>query len=198
MSVDWDEIRRRLDAAAAALELKEAPSSADRESVLKARARSLASEPESSDEPCERLDIVEFRLASEAYALESSYIREIQPLKNCVPLPSVPPFVVGIVNMRGRILSVVDLKEFFDLPGKGPGESDKVIVIGDERMEFGILADAVIGARAIPLDSIEPPISTLSEIGAEYIRGIAEARLIILDARKILGDESIVVRQEEG
>lgn len=195
MSVHWDEIHR-LDVAATPIAREEAPSPAERDSILRVRARSLASEPARSEEPRKGLDIVEFRLATEAYALESSYIREVLPLKNCVPLPSVPPFVVGVINIRGRISSVVDLRKFFDLPGKEPGESDKVIVIGDERMEFGILADAVIGARAIPLDSIEPPISTLSEIGAEYIRGIAEARLIILDARKVLGDENIVIRQE--
>jgi purine-binding chemotaxis protein CheW len=195
MSVNREGIHR-FDAAATAIAREEAPSPAERGSILRARARALASEPASSGAPREGLDIVEFRLATEAYALESSYIREVLPLKNCVPLPSVPPFVVGIVNIRGRILSVVDLKIFFDLPGKEPGKSEKLVVIGDERMEFGILADAVIGARAIPLDSIEPPISTLSKIGAEYIRGIAEARLIILDARKILGDESIVIRQE--
>lgn len=196
MSVDWDEIHRRLDAAAEALARGGAPPAEERRSILEARARVLAREPKRAIAADESMEVVEFRLATEAYAIESKFVREVQPLKSFTPLPAMPSFILGIVNVRGRIVSVVDLKRFFDLPGKGLRERDKLIVIGDDSMEFGILADDVIGARAISRADISPPIPTLSEIGSGYVQGIAEARVVIVDAKTILGDEGIVIRQE--
>lgn len=196
MSTDWDEVHRRLDVAAEALAGDEAPSAMQQQAILGSRARSLAGEPAKVSAASESMDIVEFLLASETYAIESKFVREVQPLKSCTPLPATPPFILGIVNVRGRIISVVDLKEFFDLPGKGLRELDKVIVIGDDLMEFGILADSVVGARAIALAEIRPPISTLSEVGAGYVKGIIEGRVIVIDAKRILEDEGIVVCQD--
>jgi len=166
---------------------------AEKRAVLKKRARALTRESGKTGAARESLDIIEFRLSSETYALEFQYIREVHPLKSYTPVPSTPPFVLGIVNLRGQILSVIDLKKLFGLPEKGLGDANKVIVIGDDRMEFGVLADAVIGARAIPLATIQPPIPTRTEIGEGYVKGIAEARVIVLDAKRILGDASIVI-----
>jgi len=116
-----------------------------KDSILKARARALAKEPEQAVAARSFIEITEFRLASETYGIESSFVREVYPLKDFTPLPGVPPFVLGIVNVHGQILSVVDLKKFFNLPDKGLGELNKVIILHNGRMEFGILADAVLG-----------------------------------------------------
>jgi purine-binding chemotaxis protein CheW len=196
MSMDWDDVRRHLDAAAEAVALGGKPSATERLSILESRAHALAREPARIVAASESMEVVEFSLASEAYAIESVFIREVLPLKSYTPLPATPSFILGVVNARGHIISVVDLKKFFDLPEAGLCELDKVIVIGDDRMEFGILADAVIGARSIALADISPPIPTLSKVGAEYVKGIAEARVIVLDAKRILGDDSIVLCQE--
>ncbi|TRZ52091.1 purine-binding chemotaxis protein CheW, partial [bacterium] len=143
----------------------------------------------------EFLEIVAFRLASETYGIEAAYVREAYPLRDFTPLPGVPPFVLGIVNVRGQILSVIDLKKFFDLPAGGLGQLNKLIILWDEQMEFGILADEILGAQSIPLDSIQPAPPTVSGIGAEYLRGITAERVILLDAEKILNDEKIIVDQ---
>jgi purine-binding chemotaxis protein CheW len=194
--IDWNEVRRRLDTAGEALAQGAEPSPEEQRSILKARARALAREPVRADAAQEFLDIIEFRLASETYGIESAFVREVHPLKDFTPLPGTPPFVLGIVNVRGQILSVVDLKKFFNLPDKGLGELNKVIIIRDDRMEFGILADVILGTVSIPLDAIQPPVPTVTGIGAEYLKGVTEDREIILDAAKILGDEKIVVYEE--
>ncbi|MFA6504948.1 MAG: chemotaxis protein CheW [Treponemataceae bacterium] len=165
-------------------------------SILDSRALVLAREPEREAAAAECLSIVEFNLAYETYGIESSFIREVFPLKDFTPLPGAPSFVLGIVNLRGRILSVVDLKVFFGLPARGLGDLNKVIVIGRGLMEFGILADGIIGARTIPLNTVQPPIPTLTGIGAEYLKGVTAERVIILDAKRILEDENIVVRDD--
>ncbi|MDO8803951.1 MAG: chemotaxis protein CheW [Elusimicrobiota bacterium] len=169
---------------------------ADKRLILKARARALAQEPAAECAARGFLEITEFRLAAETYGLASAFVREVQPLKDYTPLPGVPPFVLGLISVHGQILSVVDLKKFFSLPGKSLSELDKVIVIRNDRMEFGILADAVLGTRPIPLDAIQAAPPTVTGIGAEYLKGVTREGVIVLDAEKILSDEKIVISQK--
>jgi purine-binding chemotaxis protein CheW len=163
--------------------------------ILKKRARLLAREAQVTDKDQEFLEIVAFRLASETYGIESTFVREVYPLKDFTALPGVPPFVLGIVNVRGQILSVVDLKIFFDLPEKGLGQLNKLIILHSQEIEFGILADDILGAHSIPLDTIQAAPATVSGIGADYVRGVTVERVIVLDAEKILSDEKIIVDQ---
>lgn len=192
-SIDWSEIHDRVESARQALAQGAALSPQERRAILRTRARALAREPQQVVSAQEFLEIIEFRLASETYGIESAFIREVYPLKDITPLPGVPPFVLGIVNVRGQILSVVDLKKFFDLPEKGLGQLNKLIILRNEQMEFGILADEVLGARAIALEAIQATPPTVSEIGAEYLRGVTAECVIILDGQKILGNEKIIV-----
>ena len=167
----------------------------NQDAILKTRARTLAKEPEEAVAARSFLEITEFRLASEMYGIESSFVREVYPLKDFTPLPGVPPFVLGIVNVHGQILSVVDLKKFFNLPDKGLGELNKVIILRNGGMEFGILADAVLGTQSVPHDAIQAPPVTVTGIGAEYLKGVTGERVILLDAQKILDDKKIIVNE---
>ncbi|MFA6448119.1 MAG: chemotaxis protein CheW [bacterium] len=195
-AVDWSEIHSRMETAREELGRGAEPSAEEKLSILRSRARDLAREPEKAAEGRGFIEIIEFRLAFENYGIESAFVLEVYPLTDYTPLPGTPPFVLGIINVRGRILSVVDLKKFFNLPDKGIGELNKVIIIRNAGMEFGILADAILGARSIPLDGIQAAPQTVTGIGAEYLKGVCEERLIVLDAEKILNDEKIIVHQE--
>ena len=176
--------------------MKYAPINLNQAAILKLRARILAQEPKKASMEETFIEIVEFRLASETYGIESLFIREIHPLKDFTLLPGIPPFVLGITSVRGQILSVVDLKKFFNLPDNGLCELNKLIILHSCRMEFGILADAIIGTRSVPLDAIRLPPATITGIGAEYLKGVTGERIIILDAGKILDDKKIIVNQE--
>ena len=193
--IDWPAIRRRLEDAASVLEQKMMPSPEEKKKILKERARTLAREPKGDGLREEQLEIVEFLLASERYAIESSWVREVYPLKDLTPLPGTPSFVLGIINVRGQIVSVVDLKKFFDLPAKGLSSLDKVLIITDGRMEFGLLTDAVAGVREIALREIQPPLPTLTGIRAEYLTGVTADRLAVLDAGKLLADPTMKICQ---
>ena len=91
-----------------------AQTSKEKKTILKARAKALALEPEREKRKGEYLEVVEFLLAYETYAIETAYVREVYPLKELTVLPCTPPFVLGIINVRGQILSVIDIKKFFD------------------------------------------------------------------------------------
>ena len=98
--------------------------------------------------------------------------------------------------MRGQILSIIDLKKFFDLPEKGLTDLNKVIVVQREGMAFGILADVILGVRRIAPQDLQPSLPTLTGIRAEYLRGVTKERLVVLDVGKILLDKNIVVQEE--
>jgi purine-binding chemotaxis protein CheW len=194
--IDWNEIHKQVESSRQALAQGSSRSPQEKRSTLRARARVLAREPQQAVSTQGFLDIVEFRLASETYGIESAFIRETHPLKDLAPLPGVPAFVLGIANVRGQVLSVVDLKKLFDLPENGLGQLDKLIILRNEQMEFGILADDILGARSIALEAIQAAPPTICGVGAEYMRGVTAERVIILDAQKILDDEKIIVHQE--
>ncbi|MBI2986299.1 MAG: purine-binding chemotaxis protein CheW [Deltaproteobacteria bacterium] len=164
--------------------------------ILKARAKELAREAREEKTLEQSMEIVEFLLASEKYGVESSYVREIYPLKELTPVPCTPSFVLGIINVRGQILSVIDIKKFFDLPEKGLTDLNKVIILRNDKMEFGILADVVLDVRAILKEEIQPPLPTLTGIREEYLIGITRERVVILDAEKLLVDKKILVHEE--
>jgi purine-binding chemotaxis protein CheW len=195
-SVDWREVQQRMEAARTAVERVWAPSPEETQRILKARAQALAQEPVPAEAAGKRIEVVEFILAHERYAIESHYVREVYPLENLTPLPCTPAFVLGIVNVRGEILSVIDIKKFFDLPEKGLTDLNKVIVLQSGNMLFGILADAIAGVRRIPLADIQPSLPTLTGIRAEYLRGVTPERIVILAAEKLLTDEHIVVQEQ--
>jgi purine-binding chemotaxis protein CheW len=194
--IDWQEMRNRLDGAATVLAQDAQPSPEARRSILKERARALAHDQDSASEAGEMLDVILFQLAAETYAIESVFVREVYPLRDFTTLPGLPAFVLGIVNVRGQIVSVVNLKTFFGLPDRGLGELNKLIIIRNDGMEFGILADLMLGTVSIPVESIQPPLPGISDIGAAYLRGVTAERVVILDGDRILRDESIVINYE--
>lgn len=194
-AIDWREVHQRLEAARVASEGAWAPDAEEAKRILKARAKALARETGKA-EAADALELVEFLLAHERYAVESRYVREVYPLESLTPLPCTPAFVLGIVNIRGEILSVIDIKKFFDLPEKGLTDLNKVIVLQSEDMLFGILADAVLGVRRIPVAEIQSSLPTLTGIREKYLKGVTPERAVVLDAEKLLTDETIIVQEQ--
>jgi purine-binding chemotaxis protein CheW len=164
--------------------------------ILRARARALAHAPEPMPAAATLLDVLEFRLAQERYALETRYVGEVCPLKDLTPLPCTPAFVLGIVNVRGRIVPVLDVKKFFDLPEHGFTDLHRVILLEGDGMELGLLADAIAGVASIAVDTLQPSLPTLTGIRSEYLKGVTAERLVVLDVGRILADPKITVHEE--
>ncbi len=195
-AIDWREAERRLEAARAAIERIWAPTAEDTQRILKERARALARESVQAEAADAGIEVVEFILAHERYAVASEYVREVYPLEDLTPLPCTPAFVIGIVNVRGEILSVIDIKKFFDLPEKGLTDLNKVVVIESKGRVFGILADAISGVRHIPRADIQPSLPTLTGIREDYLHGVTAERVVVLDAAKLLSDEKLIVQEQ--
>ena len=195
-TVDWQQQRQRLEAAGEIVGREMTP--AEERKILHARARALAREPDREKAGEASLEVLEFLLAYETYGVEMSFVRETLPLHDLTPVPCTPPFVLGLINVRGQIMSVIDIRKFFDLPEKGLTDLNKVIVVHNGEMEFGILADAVLGVRAVPIAGLQPSLPTLTGVREEYLKGVTRERLVILDGRKLLNDKRLVVHEEIG
>ena len=192
-AIDWQATKKRLEATRKTLESGFTPAAREKNKILKARARVLARETAAEKPDLEQIEILQFILAYETYAIESSFVREIYPLTEITPLPGTPPFVLGIVNVRSQILCVIDLKKFFQLPEKGITDLNKIIIIRDGNMEFGILADAVLGIGELAAAEVEPGLPALTGNRARYLKGVTKERMVVLDAAKILSDEDITI-----
>lgn len=171
------------------------PAAPDARQVLRARAQALARPPERAEVAGSSLELLEFRLARESYALETRHVREVYPLKNLTPLPCTPPFVLGIVNVRGRITAVMDIKKFFDLPEKGLTDLHRIILVRNGDLELGLLADVIVGVRTLPLEALQASLPTLTGIRADYLKGVTAERLVVLDLNRILADPKIIVNE---
>jgi purine-binding chemotaxis protein CheW len=191
----WSVLHQQMEQSAQRLRQTMTNTPGEQKSILKKRAEKLA-QKEKIKAAGKCIEVVEFRLAEEQYAVECLYVREVYPLKQLTPIPGTPDFILGIVSVRGEIISVVDLKKFFEMPQKGLTDLTRVIILHHEDMEFGILAEEVMGTVSLPVRDIRPPLPTLTGIRAKYLKGVAKNRLIVLDAVKLLTDKKMIVHQE--
>jgi purine-binding chemotaxis protein CheW len=191
-TIDWEQIHRRLTAVRNAIEVAAAPPPAILKKILKERAIALAREAK-METAGSAIDVLEFDLAYERYGFELAYIREVCPLAELTPLPGTPDFVLGIVNVRGRIVSVIDIRKFFDLPDKGLSDLNKVVILTSDTREFGVLTDRIVCTRSLLTATLQESLPTLTDVRSQYLKGVTGERLIVLDAGKILRDEKLVV-----
>lgn len=129
--------------------------------------------------------VLSFQLGSESYGVDVAVIRGIRPLERITRVPSAPNFYRGVVNVRGQIISVLDLRAFFGMEAPEIAKAELVLVgLGD--MTLALLAERVEDVEMIPRSSVEP-------VEMSYSRGISHSRLIILDMLNLLNDERLIV-----
>lgn len=193
--VDWREIKSRVNSLQESLNRKTALTREEKYALLKNRAKALAAEKEDVNIEHEFIEIVAFRLATEIYGIESAFVQEVHLLKDYTTLPGLPAYIFGIMNLRGQIISIINLKKFFNLPEKGLGEMNRVIIIRNEKMEFGILADFVEGTVLITLDEIMEIPPTVTGTGEKYLKCITKEHIVVFDAARMLNDQDIIVNE---
>lgn len=163
--------------------------------ILLARAKKLAQVELSGKIEGENIEILSFRLAEEIYGIEAKYIKEVYPIREITILPSVPPFAYGLVNIRRRIYSIIDLRPLFDLPLSDRGAESRIIILKNEQMSFGLFCDQVIALQSISANTLQPQVAGLNGLRNALLKGITKDRLIVLDGNKLLNEDSLVVNQ---
>ncbi|MBC8553205.1 MAG: chemotaxis protein CheW [Nitrospira sp.] len=137
------------------------------------------------------LQFVTFTLNNEEYAVDILNVQEINRIAEITPAPNAPDHVEGVINLRGKVIPVINLRKKFGLEDKKRDETSRIIIIEIQEITNGLIVDAVSEVLRIPSSLIEaaPPMS--SDIHANYIKGIAklDGRLIILlDMNQLAGD----------
>lgn len=163
--------------------------------LLRQRAQALA-RPAEAEVTVATLEVLEFGLADERYALPAAGVDEVLAFEQLTPLPGTPPFMLGIVNVRGRMIAVIDIRKFFGVPERGITDLHHVILVHGHGLEVGLLADSIVGLRSLAVPSLLPTLPTLHGIRGDYLMGVSGDRLIVLDLDRLLADPRIVVDDE--
>lgn len=182
-SWDWDEVKSRLANARLEDALELSPARARELMARRARALSLPARRFDDERGAEFLV---FSLAKERYAIEARFVREVAKLIDLTPVPGTPEFLAGVTNLRGEILVVVDLRRFLGLSQSGLADLSRLIVLGTDCAEFGILADEAHSVSSIDDDSLMEPPGSVTGIGREFLKGVTKDMLIVLDGHGLL------------
>jgi len=138
----------------------------------------------------EMLQFVTFRLAAEKYGVNILKVQEINNLKDFAKIPHAPVFIEGAINLRGKVIPVMNLRKKFGIEDKTLDDYSKIVIMNIRGHVMGILVDSVSDVLRIPQNVIMPPPPVSSEVSAEFIKGIAkldQGLVIILDMDKLLG-----------
>ncbi|MFZ2619293.1 MAG: chemotaxis protein CheW [Alphaproteobacteria bacterium] len=143
----------------------------------------------------ERLHLVTFLLLGEEFGLPILDVREIIRITAITPVPQAPSFVEGVINLRGQIIPVVDLRKRFGIPAKEADEETRIVVVELKNTVIGLVVDSVSEVLRLPADTVAPPPAIVAgSIGAEYIKGIGhhdEKMIILIDMRKVFSDQEV-------
>ncbi len=137
------------------------------------------------------LQLVTFTLEKQEYAVNILNVQEINRITEITRVPNAPAFVEGVINLRGKVIPVINLRKKFGLHGKDSDDASRVIIMDIQGVTYGLVVDSVSEVLRIPSDVVEPPPPMASSTGSIFIKGIAklENRLIILiDIDRLMGE----------
>ena len=163
--------------------------------ILAERARAFARPEEETGGETPFTELLTFRLADQEYAIKTQYIREVFIMQEITPVPGVSGFIAGICAVRGEIISVVDLRALFSIPKRGLTDLNRVIVLSDGTVTFGILADYITDIYIRPTDQFSPVGPETTPIEQRYLLGVTDGSVLVLDAGAILADPALVIDQ---
>ena len=138
--------------------------------------------------------LVVFELANEVYGINIGTVRVIIRMQTVTYVPVSPGFVEGVINLRGRVIPVVDLRKRFGLPVTDATNESRVLVVDISGDDIGVIVDAVTEVQRISEDSIEPTTTLVTTEDSYYIEGIAKVDdqlLILLDLEKALDSTDV-------
>lgn len=141
------------------------------------------------------LQLVTFNLVGEEFGLPILDVREIIRMVEVTPVPHSPDFVEGVINLRGQILPVIDLRKRFNLESSVADEDTRIVVVEINKNLIGLIVDGVNEVLRIPSETVNPaPQIVSSGIGAEYIQGIAhynEKMIILVDLERVFSNKEM-------
>ena len=142
----------------------------------------------------EETKVIIFRLLDEEYGVEVQQVKSIEKLEHITRVPRTPSFVKGVINLRGVVTPIIDLRSRFSLEEAEPTDATRVIIVAVDELEVGLIVDSANDVVDIPLHAIAPPPAVVGGVEAAYLRGVAKLEkrlLILLNLDKVLSTDEI-------
>ncbi|RXZ76940.1 chemotaxis protein CheW [Paenibacillaceae bacterium] len=144
----------------------------------------------------EELKVIVFALADEEYGIEVEKVRTIERMMPITRVPKTPAFIKGVVNLRGVVVPVIDLRGRFGLAETEPTENTRIVIVAANDMEVGFIVDAANDVIDLDSDAIASPPEVVGGIKAKYLRGVAQLEenrlLIMLNLAEVLNKKEII------
>ncbi|MCU7906136.1 MAG: chemotaxis protein CheW [Candidatus Thiodiazotropha sp. (ex Epidulcina cf. delphinae)] len=150
----------------------------------------IESDDDSGEGPL--IQFVTFILMDEVYGINVMQVQEVLRVTEIAPVPGAPSYVLGIINLRGNVVTVIDTRTRFGLPSTEVDDASRIIVIESEKQVVGILVDAVAEVVELRENEIDAAPNVGTEESSRYIQGVATQEdnlLILVDLNKLLTDE---------
>ena len=135
-----------------------------------------------------------FHLAGEDYGIDIAYVTEIIGIQKITQVPDMPDFVKGVINLRGKVIPVMDVRLRFHLPERGYDERTCIVVVDIDSTAVGLVVDQVNEVADIPEKDVEPPPRTTKGTSSRYLKGMGKVEnevRILLSVDKLLQDEEL-------
>jgi purine-binding chemotaxis protein CheW len=143
----------------------------------------------------ENLHLVTFELSGEEFGVDIMQVSEVIPVPRITRIPQAPECIKGLINLRGKILVVIDLNKRLGFSSKETDSLSRILIVEVKDTVIGMLVNSVKGVMRLPLSSIEsPPEMIKSRINAEYLTGVGKvgnSLIILLNLARVLGEEEI-------
>jgi purine-binding chemotaxis protein CheW len=140
----------------------------------------------------ELMQLVTFSIGEEEFGVDILKVQEIIRMMEITKVPRAPDFVEGVINLRGKVIPILDLRRRFGLVTRDHDKHTRIIVIEISNMIVGFVVDSVSEVLRIPSNTVEPPPPVVSGLESEYISGVgklADRLLILLDLDRLLSRE---------
>lgn len=134
------------------------------------------------------LQLVTFKLENEEFGVDILKVQEINKMMNITKIPNAPSFIEGVINLRGKIIPIIDLRKRLGFHNRVYDKSTRIIVVELDGLVLGFIVDSVSEVLRIPGNTIEPPPSIVAGIESDYIEGVGkldDRLLILLELKKI-------------
>ena len=196
-NIDWEVVKSRLTRAADALPASEQQSTEQARQILAARARRLAEVPARTADTGETVELLKFQRGTDAFAIETQYVREVLRPEELTRVPAVAPFLIGVTNLRGEVLAIMDLSVFYHGTVQSDQVQPRVIVVGQQRPEFGIVADDVDEVVTRRTQDILPVPPSVPAEGRRFLTGVMVDAMLVLNGASLLEDSQLYVDQND-
>lgn len=141
-----------------------------------------------------RNQVVKFMIGKESFGIDIEHIQEIVTVPSITRVPDTPDFLEGVINLRGKIVSVVDLRKRLRFDATQRNKKNRTLVTEIDGRIVGLIVDEVSEVLRLNPETIEPPSEMVSSVGVEYITGVGkleESIILLLDIQKVLSREDI-------